>query len=160
MSNYERESEGKSASISLALAPLGIFFSLIWLGWTFFYFRYLESYSSTMYLLLLSAPQIYPYVERSLFLSIYLVAQILVYNGTKELLGLIWYSSIVVAMIFLGLFDVLLIALSKESRRQKLCMTFGIINLFMLFPLLLGPQIALYFLAARLPVYLALVTLT
>nr|MDO8063419.1 hypothetical protein [Candidatus Freyrarchaeum guaymaensis] len=156
LSDYGNYYEGYEEEVPVGLITsfIGVPASLIWIGWTYFYLRYLEGYSFTMSLLAASSPYLYPYVEASTYLSIYLVAQIMAYTWAKELLGFIWYSSMVVAAIIFVILDAVLIMVSRGiERKRRMAASLGVLGLIVIIPFFFGPQIAIYALALRLAIH-------
>ncbi|MEX2706373.1 MAG: hypothetical protein Q6352_014145 [Candidatus Freyrarchaeum guaymaensis] len=151
----EKASEEEEAPVGLILAVIGIPAAIVWLFWTNYYIQYMESYTLTINLLVVFLPQALPYIESSLFLTMYLVIQLVMYNASKELTILLWYGGLVTVAIMFGILDVLQIAMRNVGGRPVLSVILGVLGIALTVLMFLGPQIAFYTFLARIPLYAA-----
>lgn len=159
--NVYRAGEEEKAGIGVSAPIVGIVFSFIFLMWTLFCIRYVESYNVSMALFLAFAPQAAFLIAENPYLAYfatYLIQVMIAYTDAKDLLLLRWYYSLFFIILMLGIIDVAVI-LSPIRGLRWICTVLGAANLILLLFILIGPQVAFYALAARFPIYAILAAL-
>lgn len=137
------------------IAFLGLPTAVAWILWTNFYIHYLEGYTVNMMLFIYFLPYMIPYLNASLFISLYVIFQLLLYMSSREFMILLWYSGLVVAAVIFLIVDMIQIPLGNDTGHKIISKAFAGIGIILLVLMFLGPQIAFYTFIARIPLYIA-----
>ncbi len=151
----ESEKSEAPQPAGLIIAFMGIPVAIIWSLWTNFYIHYLEGYTLNMMLFAVFLPYMLPYLNTSLFITLFVIFQLILYMSSREFMILLWYSGLVVAIIIFLLVDIIQIPLGNETGHKVISKVFAGIGIVLIVLMLLGPQIAFYTFIARIPLYIA-----
>ncbi|MGQ9721791.1 MAG: hypothetical protein ACUVXA_10780 [Candidatus Jordarchaeum sp.] len=150
----KQKSEAKQPA-GWIIAFVGLPTAIIWIMWTNFYIHYLEGYTVNMMLFAVFLPYMLPYLNTSLFMTLYVLFQLILYSSSRELMILLWYSGLVMAAIIFLIADLLQILLGNESGHTVISKVFACVGIILTVLMFLGTQIAFYTFIARIPLYIA-----
>ena len=152
MNEYTASEE--KVPLGIMAAFVGLPFTVLWLLWANYYVHYLESYTLTKTLFFVFLPYMLPLLNSSLFLTFYIAVQLILYDASKEFMVLVWYSSLVVALVPFGIVDILQIGMRNTGGKPILSVALGTVGVALAVLMFFSPQIALYTFIARLPLYI------
>lgn len=151
----ENNASKERAPLGIITAFVGLPFVIIWLFWANYYIHFLESYNLTKTLFFVFLPYMLPLLNSSLFLTIYIVIQLILYDASKEFMSLLWNAGLVVLLIPFCIVDFIQIGMRNEGGKPLLSVALGVIGFALSVLMFFSPQIAFYTFLARIPLYLA-----
>lgn len=141
------------------IACFGLPTAIAWILWTNFYIHYMEGYTINMALFIFFLPHMLPYLDTSLFITLFVLFQLILYMSSREFMILLWYSGLVVAATIFLVADLIQIPLGNETGHKITSKIFAGIGIILTILMFLGPQIAFYTFIARIPLYIATATI-
>ncbi|MBS7250152.1 MAG: hypothetical protein KIH08_06125 [Candidatus Freyarchaeota archaeon] len=154
----EEQGKEKSEPPRLAgfiIALFGLPTAIAWILWTNFYIHYLEGYTINMTLFAAFLPYMLPYLNTSLFVTLFVLFQLILYMSSREFMILLWYSGLVAAAIIFLVADIIQVPLGNETGHKIISKAFAGIGIILTILMFLGPQIAFHTFIARIPLYIA-----